>query len=156
MSLRDTGYSSHAGLLDNADTDSIYLDYEKAFDKVDHRLLLLKLRKYKVHPALVDWIQSFLEERTQIVVINGHHSRPSKIVSGVPQGTVLGPVLFIIFANDLVNAITNSNVSMFADDTRISCKINSVYDCIPYKMTSTQSWNGLPEIIWNCTDKSLS
>ena len=133
----------YEGLVDNADTDSIYLDYEKAFDKVDHRLLLLKLKKYKVHNLLINWIKSFLEDRVQIVAINGNQSKPVKIISGVPQGTVLGPVLFIIFLNDLVNAINRSSVSLFADDTRISCQINSSDDCrsLQDDLNSVMDWS---------------
>ena len=83
----------YEGLVSDADTDSIYLDYEKAFDKVDHRILLLKPKRYNLPDAIVVWIQSFLANRDQIVVIDGHHSIPQPVISGVPQGTVLGPVL---------------------------------------------------------------
>ena len=108
-------------------TDSIYLDYSKAFDRVDHSLLLQKLIKYKFHPMLVRWISSFLSDRYQEVVVNGVHSHGERIVSGVPQGTVLGPVLFIIFINDLEQNIA-STVRFFADDTRISRKISGMND----------------------------
>jgi len=106
------------------DTDSIYLDYSKAFDKVDHRLLLCKLSEYEFHPMLINWIKSFLTDRSQEVVINGNHSVNSKIIRGVPQGTVLGPVLFIIFINDLEQQVQHSNIRFFADDTRISKQIS--------------------------------
>ena len=108
------------GLRNDLDTDSIYLDYSKAFDKVDHNLLLSKLQKYKFHPMLIKWLKSFLTDRSQEVVVGGCHSLSAAIVSGVPQGTVLGPVLFIIFINDLDQQIINSNIRFFADDTRIS------------------------------------
>ena len=104
------------------------MDYAKAFDRVDHRLLLLKLERYKFHPKLIEWIASFLRGRTQEVVIDGSHSVRSEIVSGVPQGTVLGPVLFIIFTNDLEREIRSSTVKFFADDTKISKKIAAVDD----------------------------
>ena len=117
------------GLIVGSDTDSIYLDYAKAFDKVDHRLLLLKLEKYKFHPKLITWIKSFLSDRCQRVVVNGKKSLPANIISGVPQGTVLGPALFIIFINDLEARIKHSNISFFADDTRISKQICKQSHC---------------------------
>ena len=117
-----------SGLVEGKDTDSIYLDYAKAFDRVDHRLLILKLKRYNFHPMLIRWISSFLLNRTQEVVINGTHSCRKDIISGVPQGTVLGPVLFIIFINDLEKKIGSSNIRFFADDTRISKQISTMED----------------------------
>ena len=100
-------------------TDSIYLDYAKAFDKVDSDLLILKLKKHGFGNKFVDWIQSFLSDREQVVVLNGVHSDIVKVLSGVPQGTVLGPLLFISFINDLEQVVTSSTVCFFADDTSL-------------------------------------
>ena len=116
------------GLTNNADTDAIYLDYAKAFDKVDHKLLLAKLKIYGFNDSLTKWIESFLTNRTQTVVVDGHRSRWATIKSGVPQGTVLGPILFILFINDLDKCIKYSTSRFFADDTRISKQISSVED----------------------------
>jgi len=116
------------GLLNNKDTDAIYLDYAKAFDKVDHRLLLLKLRRYGFGESLIKWIESFLTDRFQTVVVDGQHSYSLRILSGVPQGTVLGPLLFILFIEDLQLCVENSKVSFFADDTRLSKHIASMSD----------------------------
>ena len=120
----------YEGFTRGEDTDSIYLDYAKAFDKVDLDLLILKLKKYGFGNKLVDWIQSFLSDREQVVVLNGVHSDIAKVLSGVPQGTVLGPLLFIFFINDLEQVMTSSTVSFFADDTRVSKQISCYEDCM--------------------------
>ena len=113
----------YEGLANNMDTDSIYLDYEKAFDKVDHRLLLAKLTRYQLPDLFVDLIRSFLSNREQIVVVSGARSRPRCVVSGVPQGSVLGPALFLVFINDIERCLAGSTIGFFADDTRISSQI---------------------------------
>ena len=95
------------------------LDYAKAFDKVDHRLLLEKLKRYGFHPKILSWIESFLANRTQHVVVNGAASIAAIIISGVPQGSVLGPLLFILFIDDMQHCIKYSVIRFFADDTRI-------------------------------------
>ena len=120
----------YEGFTRGEDTDSIYLDYAKAFDKVDLDLLILTLKKYGSGNELVDWIQSFLSDREQVVVLNGVHSDIAKVLSGVPQGTVLGPLLFILFINDLEQVVTSSTVSFFADDTRVSKQISCYEDCM--------------------------
>ena len=115
-------------MLDNKDTDVIYLDYAKAFDKVDHQILLQKLHAYGVRGKLLTWLNSYLSNRHQTVVIDGKHSYEAKVISGVPQGTVLGPVLFIIYLNDLQSCIISSVISSFADDTRIKKSISTIQD----------------------------
>ena len=114
--------------MNGSDTDCIYLDYAKAFDKVDHSLLIAKLNKYGINPKVIQWIDSFLSNRTQHVAVDGHMSFPALIISGVPQGTVLGPILFLIFINDITGCITSSTIRCFADDTRICKAIKSEID----------------------------
>ena len=108
--------------LDSSETDVIYLDYAKAFDKVDHSLLLKKVKSYGIQGNLYKWIEQFLLDRTQTVIVDGKHSRPMPVISGVPQGTVLGPILFLLYVNDLDQYVKDSKLSSFADDTRIGKK----------------------------------
>ena len=79
------------GLLEDKDTDSIYLDYAKAFDKVDHDLLIKKLERYGLPPIITKWITSFLRDRSQTVIVNGYHSIADSIIRGVPQATGYSP-----------------------------------------------------------------
>ena len=118
------------GFTQGLDTDSIYLDFEKAFDKVDLELLMLKPKRYGFHHKILSWIQSFLFHRQQVVVANGVHSDIAMVLSGVPQGSVLGPLLFILFINDLEMVVSFSRVSFFADDTRVSKLIGFTEDCL--------------------------
>ena len=104
--------------------DIIYLDFQKAFDKVPHQRLLLKLKAHGIGDSITDWIEQWLTDRRQRVVVDGEVSNWKSVLSGVPQGSVLGPILFLIYINDLDNSIT-SNVLKFADDTKLFRKVNT-------------------------------
>ena len=109
--------------------DSIYLDFKKAFDSVSHPLLLYKLRFYGITGPLYNWFESYLTARKQRVVINGQASRWCSVTSGVPQGSILGPALFIMYINDIVNCINHSCISLYADDSKIFHPIKSASSC---------------------------
>ena len=107
--------------------DTIYLDFSKAFDKVDHTILVEKLHLLGVGGKLINWIHSFLTARYQSVIVNGFLSEPAHVKSGVPQGSVLGPLLFLVLISD-INDNVNSRVSSFADDTRVTNGISDIAD----------------------------
>jgi hypothetical protein len=109
--------------------DTILLDFSKAFDKVNHRKLLLKMDHYGIRGQVLDWVSNFLNGRTQRVVINGESSPNANITSGVPQGTVLGPLLFLIYINDIPDRV-KSHLRLFADDSYLYRIINSQQDTI--------------------------
>ena len=114
--------------LENHDTlDIMYLDFKKAFDSVPHQRLLHKLRCYGVTGKLLAWIESFLSDRRQNVILNGCTSDWTKVISGVPQGSVLGPLLFLVYINDLPE-IAQGRIKMFADDTKLYSTVSSPQD----------------------------
>ena len=97
----------------------IYLDLQKAFDTVDHKILLTKLFNYGIRGNIHSWFCDYLADRKQYVCISGINSDLDKISSGVPQGSVLGPLLFLLYVNDIGRSISCSTVKLFADDTNL-------------------------------------
>ena len=122
-------------------TDLIIMDFAKTFDKVPHRRLLHKLEYYGIRGSTNKWINSWLSERTQQVVLDGQASDPVPVLSGVPQGLVLGPVLFLIFINDLPDNI-RSSVRLLTDDCVLYRNIHSLQDCLTLQedLTSLGQW----------------
>ena len=128
--------------LDSGDqTDAILLDFQKAFDKVSHLKLLHKLNQYGIRGQLNQWVSSFLSNRSQSVVLEGARSKEVAVASGVPQGSVLGPLLFSIFINDLPSVVS-SHVRLFADDCIIYRKIKKNEDALAFQvdLNQLQSW----------------
>ena len=107
--------------------DAIYLDFQKAFDCVPHERLICKLKNAGLSGKTIEWIKAFLRNRTQRVSINGEHSQWTEVVSGVPQGSVIGPTLFLVFINDLTEGL-KSNIGLFADDPRLYSEVQNQTD----------------------------
>lgn len=133
------GRSCLSQLLDHFDTitklleqgkgvEVVYLDFAKAFDKVDIGVTLRKLHQMGIRGSLGRWLVSFLTGRLQSVVVNGKVSQPQPVISGVPQGSVLGPLLFLILLGCIDENFAHSFISSFADDTRVAKSINSAND----------------------------
>ena len=123
MMVEDLARNANVG----KQTDIILLDFSKAFDKVNHSKLLWKLHQYGIRGQVLGWIRAFLGSRSQRVVLDGEESESIPVTSGVPQGSVLGPILFLIYINDLSDGIF-SKVRLFADDTALYLTIEGKDD----------------------------
>ena len=99
--------------------DTVYLDMSKAFDKVDHGLLITKLRGPGFGGMLLKWLTNYLSNRHQRVTVLGATSHTMAVTSGVPQGSLLGPALSLLFVNDLPESVKSSSMAMYADDTKV-------------------------------------
>ena len=117
----------HAGVNKAKQVDCIVMDFAKAFDKVSHDRLLYKLEGYGIGGKTLSWISDFLHGRSQQVVVDGESSASCPVTSGVPQGSVLGPILFLLYINDIGDNIS-SQIRLFADDTILYRVINSTTD----------------------------
>ena len=116
----------------NKEMRVIFLDITKAFDKVWHKGIIYKLRKCGINGRLLLWFQDYLSNRMQRVVINGQHSNWKTIDAGVPQGSVLGPLLFLLYINDIVQSVRHCNIRLFADDTCIFIEVNDRHEAAAF------------------------
>ena len=105
--------------------DLILLDFSKAYDKVAHEKLISKLQFYEIRGKTLSWVKDFLDSRSQAIVLNGDKSDKIAVSSGVLQGSVLGPILFLVYINDLPDQV-KSRVRLFADDTAIYLKVSQL------------------------------
>ena len=115
-------------LEDGDNVDVVYLDFSKAFDKVDFLITLKKLKLLGITGKAGRWLFSFLIGRSQVITVNGEYSTLSEVKSGVPQGSVLGPLLFLILLGDIDKSVSSAFLSSFADDTRVGNRIKDVGD----------------------------
>ena len=125
-------------------TDILYLDFAKAFDTVPHKLLLHKLRVfYGIGGPLLKWFSSYLSNRSQSVVLQGGQSSWLPVTSGVQQGSILGPLLFLLYINDIPTQVTHSQIALFADDTKIYMPVNDDNDCVKLQndLNALMSWS---------------
>lgn len=113
--------------------DAVYTDFSKAFDTVDHAILVNKLKIYGISEPLLSWFQSYLSKRTLRVVVNGCSSEPYVATSGIPQGSHLGPPMFILFINDIYKCFRNSDIFLFADDLKAIKCIRNPADSILFQ-----------------------
>ena len=119
--------------------DTIFLDFAKAFDKVSHSKLCHKLSHYGINGQLLSWIKNYLSDRSQSVVLDGLSIRPTSVIPGAPQGTVLAPLLFLVYINDITTSV-NSIIKLYADDVLYTELLTPKMTATRYKMTLI-NWN---------------
>ena len=104
----------------------VFVDLQKAFDTVDHQILLAKLNHHGICGVSDDWFKSYLSNQNQYLSINGYESGLATVNCSIPQGSVLRPLVFLLYINDLNQAIKFCKVNQFADDTNLLCLSNSI------------------------------
>ena len=122
--------------------DMVYLDFAKAFDKVDHGILRHKVKDLGITGKLGQWFYHFLTNRKHFIRLPGRLSEDHPVISGVPQGTVIGPLLFIIMIADIDRDVDSSKLISFADDTRVYRQIAHIEDCesLQQDLNSVYKW----------------
>ncbi|KAG7298081.1 hypothetical protein JYU34_018851 [Plutella xylostella] len=118
------------GMSSHGQVDVVYTDFEKAFDRVDHVILLKKLQELGIHGDLLRWIRSYVTNRQQAVVVGGCRSNFIHVPSGVPQGSLLGPLLYAAFLYDINECFEHSKFLLYADDKKVYLEIKNIEDCV--------------------------
>ena len=137
----------------------VFIDYKKAFDLIDHGLLLEKLKTYGVGDNELDLLRSYLSGRTQYVHINGCHSSPRTVLAGVPQGSIFGPILFLLFINDLPSAAQHSTIDIYVDDTTLSLSsevnngLTSMSSALQQDLDDVSRWSAANKMVPNAAKK---
>jgi hypothetical protein len=138
----------------NVRTDVLYLDLAKAFDSVDHQILLQKLKSYAVTGQLHNWLADYLKDRSQRIVVDGVASQCGPVTCGVPQSSILGPMLFVVFINDLPDTIPDkTTAALYADDTKLHRRIVSVADCEDQQqgLNNLDTWSSVNNLKFNAS-----
>ena len=132
----------------------VFLDLRKAFDTVDHSTLLSKLQAYGIQGSTNQWFCSYLKNRSQTCLINGNKSSKMFLRNGVPQGTILGPLLFLLYINDLRNCLLHLQPRMYADDTSITfagSDADEMNNCINLDLERIRVWLAAIKLTLNMT-----
>ena len=138
----------------NETTIGVYLDLSKAFDTIDHDILLHKLDYYGFRGIVLDWFRDYLSNRTQYVSYNDNKSDLKTILCGVPQGSILGPLLFILYINDITNTSTLLDFLWFADDTTILYSSSDIVSKLPVinrELSEVSNWFKANKLSVNAT-----
>ena len=140
--LLDVIHHATKALADRQAYHLISFDFAKAFDKVPHHLLVHKIKAYKFDERVIRWIELWLQKRTSRVEVNNTRSHAFEITSGVPQGSVLGPLLFLLFINDMPNCVKNSMCRLYADDTLLGMDIKECGESeLQQNVTALYEWS---------------
>ena len=153
--LLDTVHRIKNAIDQGVHTDVAFLDFSKAFDSVSHPHLISKLDQIGIKGPLLQWFTSYLNNRVQRVVIDGKNSEWLPVTSGVPQGSMLGPALFVVFINDMPRPVSQCNtLALFADDAKCFCTIRSASDCVRFQgdIDNLVEWTDVWKMGFN-TDK---
>ncbi len=140
----------------------IFVDYKKAFDLTDHQLLLQKLEAYGVHGNELKLIHDYLSDRFQYVDIGGNRSSSQNVVSGVPQGSIMGPILFLLFIDDLPSAVQCSVLDIYADDTTMSFSSDvndapeTISSTLQVNLDNVSAWSDRNKLKWSLTAEKLN
>ncbi len=132
-------YNMDSGLINGV----LFLDLKKAFDTVDHEILLKKLHLYGIKGTTYAWFKSYIQNRKSICLMNGKKSHAREIRCGVPQGSNLGPILFLLYINDLPKCLETTKANLFADDTNLSCAgldANEIETKLKRDLENVHSW----------------